>query len=236
MERIYEMFREQLKDAVSAEKQAIKGMRRTLRKASEPALREGIEAHIAQSELHRERTEQALRALAGKPGRKLREAMRGLVEEAQQTQEEHDRRPILDLVIVAALQRIEHYEIASYGTMAEFANALEETDLLPGADAVVEAVLDEGALAAGPVREGIRELKLKARRPAGSVRISAKQGQGSNSISGSRPRPRVKCGWAPRGSTSIADGWVIGAKPDRTGRAPGNGRGQRRGAPPPLPG
>jgi ferritin-like metal-binding protein YciE len=129
MEQIYEMLRDQLKDAASAEKQAIQGMRRTLRKASDPALREGIEAHIAQSEQQRERAEQALQALGAKPGRKLCEAMRGLVEEAQQEQEEHDKGPVLDLVIVAALQRIEHYEIAAYGTMAELANALEETEV-----------------------------------------------------------------------------------------------------------
>jgi ferritin-like metal-binding protein YciE len=142
MEQIYEMLRDQLKDAASAEKQAIQGMRRTLRKASDPALREGIEAHIAQSELQRERAEQALQALGAKPGRKLCEAMRGLVEEAQQEQEEHDKGPILDLVIVAALQRIEHYEIAAYGTMAELANALEESEV---AGLLAETLAEEKA-------------------------------------------------------------------------------------------
>ena len=50
--------------------------------------------------------------------------MRGLVEEAQQEQQERDKGPVLDLVIIASLQRIEHYEIAAYGTMAELAGAL----------------------------------------------------------------------------------------------------------------
>jgi ferritin-like metal-binding protein YciE len=101
-------------------------MKRTLRKASDPQLRRGIEAHIAKSEKQRERVEQALGALGAKPGRKVCEAMRGLVEEAQQEQQEGDKGPVLDLVIIASHQRIEHYEIAAYGTMAELAGALGE--------------------------------------------------------------------------------------------------------------
>jgi ferritin-like metal-binding protein YciE len=55
--------------------------------------------------------------------------MRGLVEEAQHEAEEFDKGPILDLVIVAAQQRIEHYEIASYGTMAELSEAMGEMEV-----------------------------------------------------------------------------------------------------------
>ena len=75
------------------------------------------------------------RSSSGKPGRKVCEAMRGLVEEAQHELEEHDKGPVLDLVIVASQQRIEHYEIAAYGTMVELSKALGETkvaDLLAG--------------------------------------------------------------------------------------------------------
>lgn len=135
MEQLTEMLSDQLKDAHSAEKQAIQGMKRSLRKASDEQLRQGIEAHIAQSEDQRERVEQALEKLGGKPGRKVCEAMRGLVEEATHEMDEHDKGPVLDLVIVASQQRIEHYEIAAYGTMVELAKALGENevgDLLAG--------------------------------------------------------------------------------------------------------
>jgi ferritin-like metal-binding protein YciE len=142
MDEIHEMLLDQLKDAASAEKQAIQGMKRTLRKASDPQLREGIEAHMAQSETQRERVEQALETLGSKPGRKVCEAMRGLVEEAQQEQEEHDKGPVLDLVIIASLQRIEHYEIAAYGTMAELAKALEENEV---AELLAETLAEEKA-------------------------------------------------------------------------------------------
>jgi ferritin-like metal-binding protein YciE len=129
MDQLTEMLVEQLRDAFSAEKQAIQGMKRNLRKVTDPKLREGIEAHVEQSETQRERVEQALSSLDARPGRKVCEAMRGLVEEAQHEQEEHEKGPLLDLVTIAALQRIEHYEIAAYGTMTELARALEKTEV-----------------------------------------------------------------------------------------------------------
>ncbi|HZN03362.1 MAG TPA: DUF892 family protein [Candidatus Polarisedimenticolia bacterium] len=123
------MLVEQLKDAYSAEKQALRCMQRTLRKASAPELRDGIQAHIEQTETQIDRVEQALERLDARPGRKVCEAMRGLVEEAQHEAEEHDKGPILDLVIAAGMQRIEHYEIAAYGTAVAVAEAIGEREV-----------------------------------------------------------------------------------------------------------
>ncbi len=120
------MLVDQLRDAHSAERQAIQMMKKTLRKVSAQELRQGLEAHIQQSEEQRERVEQALEQMGAKAGRKVCEAMRGLAEEAQHEMDEHDKGPLLDLVIVASQQRIEHYEIAAYGTMAELARAMGE--------------------------------------------------------------------------------------------------------------
>jgi hypothetical protein len=85
-----------------------------------------IQMHIKQTKVQIERGEQALEKLQARPGRKVCEAMRGLVEEAQHEIEEHEKGPILDLVIVAGMQRIEHYEIAAYGTDVTLAKALGE--------------------------------------------------------------------------------------------------------------
>ncbi len=142
MGELSEMLSDQLKDAHSAEKQAIQAMKRSLRKASAPGLRDGIEAHIGQSEEQRERVEQALEKLGGRPGRKVCEAMRGLVEEAQHELEEHGKGPVLDLVIVASNQRIEHYEIAAYGTMVELCKAMGETEV---ADLLAKTLAEEKA-------------------------------------------------------------------------------------------
>ena len=129
-DEVRELLVEQLKDAYSAEKQALRCMQRTAKKATAPALRDGIQMHIEQTQTQIERVEQALEKLDARPGRKVCEAMRGLVEEAQHEVEEHDKGPILDLVIVAGMQRIEHYEIAAYGTDVALAKALGETEVM----------------------------------------------------------------------------------------------------------
>jgi ferritin-like metal-binding protein YciE len=127
---VLELLTEELKDAYSAEKQALRCMQKALRKASAEELREGIQMHIEQTQVQIERVEQALDKLNVRPGRKVCEAMRGLVEEAQHEIEEHDEKgPILDLVIVAGMQRIEHYEIAAYGTDVALAEALGEEEV-----------------------------------------------------------------------------------------------------------
>jgi ferritin-like metal-binding protein YciE len=128
---VRELLIEQVKDAYSAEKQALRCMQKALRMASAPALREGIQLHIEQTQVQIERVEQVMEKLGARPGRKVCEAMRGLVEEAQhEIGEQDDKGPILDLVIVASMQRIEHYEIAAYGTDIALAKALGEREVV----------------------------------------------------------------------------------------------------------
>jgi ferritin-like metal-binding protein YciE len=127
-EQVRELMVEQLKDTFSSEKQALRCMQKAVRKASTPALRDGIQMHIEQTQVQIERVERIMESLKIRPGRKVCEAMRGLVEEAQHEIDEHDKGPVLDLVIVAGMQRIEHYEIAAYGTNIAIARALGEND------------------------------------------------------------------------------------------------------------
>lgn len=128
-QEVRKLLIDQLKDAYSAEKQALRCMQRAQKKASAAELRDGIQAHVEQTQTQIERAEQALDKLGARPGRKVCEAMRGLVEEAQQEIEDHEKGPILDLVIVAGMQRIEHYEIAAYGTDIALAQALGEKEV-----------------------------------------------------------------------------------------------------------
>ena len=158
MPELREMMVDQLKDAFSAEKQVIQALRRAMRKVSEPQLKQGLEAHLAQSEEQRDRVEQALDKLGARPGRKVCEAMRGLAEEAQHEMEEYEKGPVLDLVIVAAQQRIEHYEIATYGTMVELSKAMGETEI---ADLLAKT-LDEEKAQDGLLTEVTRSAILPA--------------------------------------------------------------------------
>jgi ferritin-like metal-binding protein YciE len=127
-QEVRELMVEQLKDTFSAEKQALRCMQKAVRRASTPALRDGIQMHIEQTQVQIERVEQIMESLKVRPDRKVCEAMRGLVEEAQNEIEEHEKGPVLDLVIVAGMQRIEHYEIAAYGTNIAIARALGEEE------------------------------------------------------------------------------------------------------------
>lgn len=104
-------------------------MQKAVRSATAPALKEGIQLHIEQTQTQIERLEQVMEKMAVKPGRKICEAMRGLVEEAQSSIQEQDKGPIMDLVIVAGMQRIEHYEISAYGTNIALADALGEREV-----------------------------------------------------------------------------------------------------------
>lgn len=121
---------DQLKDAYSAEKQALRCMQKATKKVSGETLRRGIHKHIEETQGQIERIEQALEKMDARPGRKVCEAMRGLVEEAQHEIEEYDGDgPVLDLVVIAGMQRIEHYEISAYGTAIALAKALGEREV-----------------------------------------------------------------------------------------------------------
>lgn len=129
MGEIAKLMIEQLKDAHSAEKQALRAMQKMMKTATNEKLKQGFQMHIEQTEGQVERLEQALEQLGGKPGRKVCEAMRGLVEEAQHEMGEHDKGAMMDVVLIAAAQRIEHYEIAAYGTMATLAKSAGQREL-----------------------------------------------------------------------------------------------------------
>jgi ferritin-like metal-binding protein YciE len=129
MDEVSKLMVEQLRDAYSAEKQALRAMPRLAKKATSQALKDAVQMHVEQTEHQIERLEQALDTLGSRPGRKVCEGMRGIIEEGQSEAEDHDKGPLLDTVIVAALQRVEHYEIAAYGTMAALAKAAGQQEI-----------------------------------------------------------------------------------------------------------
>jgi ferritin-like metal-binding protein YciE len=150
---------DQFKDAHSAEKQARRGMQKAPRMASAEPLRSGIQHHIDQTQTHVERVEEALEKLNALPGRKMCEAMRGILEEAQHEFEDHEERdPAMDLLIAAELQRVEHYEIASYGTAVAIAKAVKERD--------VESILDKTLQEEKETDRNLTEVSERALMPA----------------------------------------------------------------------
>ena len=140
MDDVTKLMVEQLRDAYSAEKQGLRAMPRVAKKVTSQALKDAFQMHGEQTEHQVERLEQALEKLGARPGRKVCEGMRGLIEEAQSALEDHDKGPLLDAVIVGAQQRMEHYEIAAYGTIAALAKAAGQQEI---ADFMAQTLQEE---------------------------------------------------------------------------------------------
>jgi ferritin-like metal-binding protein YciE len=115
---------EEMRDMLSAEKQITKALRKMARKASHDELREGFEEHLEQTEGQIERLERAFETLEQKPRSKRCEAMQGILEEGEHVMEQAEKGDVLDAMMIAAAQKVEHYEIASYGTMRTWAKML----------------------------------------------------------------------------------------------------------------
>jgi ferritin-like metal-binding protein YciE len=113
-----------IKDIYDAEKQATKAMPKLVKAASSQPLKDALNQHLDITKKQIERLEQVFERMGEKPRAKTCKAMQGLVEEAQEHLEEHEGSPLLDPVIVASAQKMEHYEISSYGTMRAYADAL----------------------------------------------------------------------------------------------------------------
>lgn len=136
---IKELLIEQIKDLSSAENQLVKALPKMAKAASDPELRQGFEAHLEQTKTHVDRLEQAAEMLGARPGGKTCKAMQGLVEEGAEAIKEDAVPDIKDLALIAAAQRVEHYEIAGYSSALELAEALVMDDVAE----LLQLTLDE---------------------------------------------------------------------------------------------
>ncbi|WP_119678665.1 YciE/YciF ferroxidase family protein [Indioceanicola profundi] len=114
----------ELRDIYDAEKQGLRGMNKVARKVTNEKLKEALSNHKEETEQQVERLKQVFELLDQRPRGKHCDAMEGLVSEAQEILEEGLEPEVLDAAIIAAIQKIEHYEIASYGTVHAYAEAI----------------------------------------------------------------------------------------------------------------
>jgi ferritin-like metal-binding protein YciE len=124
VKNLEEALVEQMRDLLGAERMLSKALPKMARKASTPELREAFEDHKRETDEQVQRLERAFEAM-GKPARaKKCEAMDGLVEEGEEILKQDGEANVLDAMLIAAAQKIEHYEIASYGTICTWADQL----------------------------------------------------------------------------------------------------------------
>ena len=119
----------ELQDIYHAEGQIVKALPRMIKAASHPELQAAFEEHLAQTEGQIERLDQAFKLLGMPAKGKKCEGMAGLIEEGKKLMEEDADPAVMDAALISAAQKIEHYEIASYGTIVAWAEKLGHSDL-----------------------------------------------------------------------------------------------------------
>lgn len=127
-ESFKELYVDELKDLYSAENQLVKTLPKMAKAASSEELREGFEEHLEQTKGQVQRLETIFQSLNQSPKGKKCMGMEGLVKEGSEVMEEDLEDSVLDAALIGAAQRVEHYEIAAYGTVCEFAKVLGETE------------------------------------------------------------------------------------------------------------
>lgn len=139
MQTMEDLFLHELKDIYSAEKQLLKMLPKLAKNAQSEKLREAFETHAQETQGQLERLDQIFEEL-GKNTRGAKcLAMEGLLEEAKSLLEEDFEETLLDAALIGAAQKVEHYEIAGYGTLRTFAHLLGMTE----AERLLQETLDE---------------------------------------------------------------------------------------------
>lgn len=137
--KLMKLFEDELKDIYWAEKALTKALPKMVKNATNEDLIMALENHLEETEGQIEKLEQVFESIGKKAQAKKCEAMAGLVKEAEEIMKETDKGAMRDAGIISAGQKVEHYEIASYGTLRQFAKTLGLED----AAELLEEILDE---------------------------------------------------------------------------------------------
>ena len=124
MKTLQDLFVHELKDLYSAEKQLTEALPKMAKAASSPELQTAFQSHLEETQRQLERVHGLLQELGENPGRKKCQAMEGLIEEGSHVIKEKAAPAVKDAALIAAAQRVEHYEISGYGTARAFAESL----------------------------------------------------------------------------------------------------------------
>jgi ferritin-like metal-binding protein YciE len=143
MDTLSDLMTDELKDLYSAENQLLKALPKLAKKASEQKLKDAFTSHLAETEGHIGRLETIAEELGIKLTGKKCKAMEGLVEEGKEVLEEDGQGAIIDAALIGAAQRVEHYEMAAYGTVRGMAKELGLANVVK----LLQATLNEEAAA-----------------------------------------------------------------------------------------
>jgi ferritin-like metal-binding protein YciE len=142
MGTLHEAFVEELRDTYDAEKQLTKALPKMVKAASSPELRDAFETHLEETRQQIERLDQVFASIEEKARGKHCEGMAGIIQEAQSMMQEEFDDATADATLIASAQRVEHYEMAAYGTLVAWARAMGHDD---AADLLQETLDEEKA-------------------------------------------------------------------------------------------
>jgi ferritin-like metal-binding protein YciE len=137
-ETLRTLYIAELKDLLDAETQLIKAIPKMAEASTSPELRAGFEHHLVQTQNHAVRLETILTGLGEKPKGKKCNGMHGIVEEGDEILGEDYEGALMDSGIISAAQRVEHYEIAAYGCVRDYAKLLGETNAVQSLEQTLE--------------------------------------------------------------------------------------------------
>jgi ferritin-like metal-binding protein YciE len=141
MSTLRELYIEELQDLYDAENQILEALPKMADKASHPDLQRAFKEHLEQTRGHVQRLEKIFEGLEEKPSGKKCHGMQGLIEEGEELMKKNLDDDVLDAGLIAAAQKVEHYEMAGYGTVRTFARQLGEED---AANLLQETLNEEG--------------------------------------------------------------------------------------------
>jgi ferritin-like metal-binding protein YciE len=141
LDTLQKLYADELRDLYNAENQLLKALPKMAKAASSEDLKDAFEKHLEQTKGHVERLERVFEELGEKPKGKTCRAMKGLIEEGSEILKEDGEDSVIDAGIIVAAQKVEHYEIASYGSVRTFAHLLGQNK----AAELLQTTLDEEA-------------------------------------------------------------------------------------------
>lgn len=163
---LHDAFIDELRDTYDAEKQLTKALSKLAKAASNPDLRDAFETHLEETQGHVARLEQVFESLDERARGKHCDGIAGIIEEGKAIMEEDFDDTTMDACLIAAGQRAEHYEMAAYGTLIAWAEAMGHTDAVT----LLQQTLDEEKAAdkklSGLAESGINQSAADAAHPA----------------------------------------------------------------------
>ena len=180
LDSLHDLYVDELKDLYNAENQLLKALPKMAKAASAPKLKAAFTEHLEVTRGHVERLERVFEGLGASPKGKKCKAMEGLIEEGKEVMEEEGEDAVIDAALIGAAQRVEHYEMAGYGTVRTFAQLLGFDD----AAALLQSTLDE---------EGEADKKLtQLAETVINVEAADADGEAAEAAAGPKKRPGAR--------------------------------------------